>query len=322
MIQARQLLCPENKKSIKFPYSMTPTRIVVHNTANDASANNEITYMNRNDNQVSFHFAVDDHEVVQGLPTDVNGWHAEDGAHGKGNREGIGIEICYSKSGGERFEAAEKLAAQFIAQLLTQYGWGIEQVTKHQDYSGKYCPHRTLDMGWSRFLDMIRAQLGQAAPETGDTYTVSQTVKGYYTAADALSGTDPRSVVAPGVYYIYNTSGGAVNVTKTVGVPGAWIKATAPEKSVEEVAQEVIRGDWGNGNDRIQRLTAAGYNAQEVQSRVNAILSGNTAAKKSVDELAREVIRGDWGNGNDRKNRLTAAGYDYSAVQRRVNELL
>jgi len=32
-------------------------------------------------------------------------------------------------------------------------------VTKHQDYSGKYCPHRTLDMGWDRFLDVIKAEM-------------------------------------------------------------------------------------------------------------------------------------------------------------------
>ena len=34
-----------------------------------------------NDNQVSFHFAADDNEVVQGLPTDRNAWHAGDGAN-------------------------------------------------------------------------------------------------------------------------------------------------------------------------------------------------------------------------------------------------
>ena len=45
-------------------------------------------------------------------------------------------------------------------------GWGIDKVTKHQDYSGKYCPHRTLDMGWERFLNMIRAELGQAQVNT------------------------------------------------------------------------------------------------------------------------------------------------------------
>lgn len=153
--------CPSNKIGIKCPYSMDPTRIVVHNTANDASAMSEISYMLGNDYETSFHYAVDDYRAVQGIEENRNGWHAGDG-NGKGNREGIGIEICYSKSGGERFIKAEQNAVELIVDILKRYGWGIEKVTKHQDYSGKYCPHRTLDMGWQRFLNMIREKLGQS----------------------------------------------------------------------------------------------------------------------------------------------------------------
>lgn len=49
----------------------------------------------------------------------------------------------------------------------------------------------------------------------------------------------------------------------------------APAKSVDEVAREVIRGEWGNGSDRRQRLEAAGYDYNAVQDRVNAILNGD-----------------------------------------------
>ena len=164
-MQLTKVTCPSNKISIKCPYSMTPTRLVVHNTANDASAMSEISYMLGNKKEVSFHFAVDDYRIVQGIETNRNAWHAGDG-HGKGNMEGIAIEICYSKSGGDRFIKAEQNAAKFIAGLLKERGWGIDKVTKHQDYSGKYCPHRTLDMGWERFLNMIRAELGEAQVNT------------------------------------------------------------------------------------------------------------------------------------------------------------
>ena len=95
------------------------------------------------------------------------------------------------------------------------------------------------------------------------------------------------------------------------------------KKSVDELAREVIRGEWGNGSDRRVRLTQAGYDYEAVQNRVNEILTGASApAKKTVDELAREVIRGEWGNGSDRRVRLIQAGYDYEAVQKRVNEIL
>lgn len=159
MVKIRQNLVDPSRYWLKCPHSMTPAFLVIHNTANDASANNEIAYMRRNDDSTSFHYAVDDIEAVQGLPLDRNGWHAGDGANGRGNRNGIGIEICYSKSGGARFIAAEKNATKLAAKLLHVRGWGIDRVKKHQDFMNKYCPHRTLDMGWQRFLNMVQAEL-------------------------------------------------------------------------------------------------------------------------------------------------------------------
>jgi N-acetyl-anhydromuramyl-L-alanine amidase AmpD len=154
-------LVPVSKYPLKCPNAMTAVGICVHNTANDASAKGEISYMVGNSLQTSFHLAVDDIEVWQGLPLDRNGWHAGDGASGEGNRKYIGIEICYSKTGGSRFTKAEQNAAELIAQLLKERNWGIERVKKHQDFSGKYCPHRTLDMGWDRFLNIIKTNMGE-----------------------------------------------------------------------------------------------------------------------------------------------------------------
>lgn len=158
-MEIKQRLVSSNKYPLKCPYSLKPIGICVHNTSNDASAENEIAYMTGNDLATSFHYAVDDKEVIQGIPDNRNAFHAGDGANGEGNRNYIGVEICYSKSGGERFIRAEKNAAVFIAGKLKEYGWDISAVRKHQDFSGKYCPHRTLDMGWQRFLDMIEKEL-------------------------------------------------------------------------------------------------------------------------------------------------------------------
>lgn len=99
---------------------------------------------------------------------------------------------------------------------------------------------------------------------------------------------------------------------------------TPAKKSVEKVAKEVLEGKWGNGQERKNKLTAAGYNYSEVQKLVNKLASGEAVAKptkKSITEIAKEVINGDWGNGQERKEKLVAAGYDYSAVQKKVNEL-
>ncbi len=47
----------------------------------------------------------------------------------------------------------------------------------------------------------------------------------------------------------------------------------APRKTNEELAQEVIRGEWGNGEERKRRLTAAGYDYNEVQAIVSRIMA-------------------------------------------------
>lgn len=92
------------------------------------------------------------------------------------------------------------------------------------------------------------------------------------------------------------------------------------QKTTDEIAREVIRGQWGAGDERVRRLTAAGYDYNTIQTRVNEMLSGKN--KKTVDELAKEVIRGKWGAGDERKKLLTEAGYNYDEVQKKVNEIM
>ena len=204
-------LVSQSKYSVKCPYSMTPEFIVVHNTANDATAQNEIKYMISNNNQVSFHFAVDDKEIVQGLPLDRNAWACGDGANGKGNRKGIQIEICYSKSGGVRFENAEKNAAKFIAQLLKERGWGVDKVKKHQDFSNKYCPHRTLDKGWASFVNMVKDYLNELNKPAQTTQTssiyVGDKVKVKSTATHYATGQSMASFVKGSTYEVTRIDG-------------------------------------------------------------------------------------------------------------------
>lgn len=103
-----------------------------------------------------------------------------------------------------------------------------------------------------------------------------------------------------------------------VGAESAPAPAPA-RKSNEQIADEVIAGQWGNGADRRGRLAIAGYDPDAVQAIVNARLQ---PSRKSDDEVADEVIRGEWGNGGDRRNRLSQAGYDPDAIQAVVNEKL
>ena len=83
--------------------------------------------------------------------------------------------------------------------------------------------------------------------------------------------------------------------------------------SNEELANKVIRGDYGNGEERKNALGNR-YNA--VQSIVNKLLSGTNENKPNILEMVRKTIRGDYGNGEERKNAL---GKYYDEVQKQVN---
>ncbi len=125
---------------------MKAKKITIHNTYNDASSQKETDYCKNNNNEVSFHVAVDDKEAIQVVPFNRNAWHCGDGGNGYGNRNTIGVETCYSKSGGAKYIAAEKNTIKYVAGLCVQQDIiaSKDTIKKHQDWSGKYCPHRIL----------------------------------------------------------------------------------------------------------------------------------------------------------------------------------
>ncbi|AWN07992.1 N-acetylmuramoyl-L-alanine amidase family protein [Listeria monocytogenes] len=143
----RQNLVSSSKYSIKAPNTMKAKKITIHNTYNNASSQNETDYCKNNNNEVSFHVAVDDKEAIQVVPFGRNAWHCGDGGNGYGNRNTIGVETCYSKSGGAKYIAAEKNTIKYVAGLCVQQDIiaSKDTIKKHQDWSGKYCPHRILD---------------------------------------------------------------------------------------------------------------------------------------------------------------------------------
>lgn len=131
----------------------------------------------------------------------------------------------------------------------------------------------------------------------------------------SLAGSQHAAYMARAQYWYDRMSG-------TKPAPTAPAKPTppAPKPSVniDALADAVIRGEYGNGDERKRRL---GSNYAAVQKRVNEKLAGGNPTKPSVniDALADAVIRGDYGNGEERKRRL---GGNYAAVQKRVNEKL
>ena len=147
-----------------------------------------------------------------------------------------------------------------------------------------------------------------------------------------LLGSVIRQYASTGRLEGYN---GNLDLNRSILTPAQWdayargkrggstpAPAPAPKpvkKSVNQIATEVLAGQWGNGENRRNRLTHAGYSYSEVQAAVNHKLGG-APSKKSNDQIAAEVLGGLWGNGDKRKQRLQAAGYNYNAIQGLVNK--
>lgn len=121
---------------------------------------------------------------------------------------------------------------------------------------------------------------------------------------------------------IVNPAIGDVHYVAPVNPQPSTPSSDINNKSVDELAKEVIAGKYGNGD---ARKNALGSRYSEVQAKVNELLSGNQKPSEpaqpstpSVDilTLVKKTIRGDFGNGQARRNAL---GSNYDKVQRQVN---
>ena len=149
--------------------TMIPKGIIIHNTANTSKTANAQSHADLLDNpnstrQTSWHFTVDDHQVIQSLPLNEVGYHAGDGLS-MGNGDMIGIEICENEGG--NFEQAVLNTARLVAYLLEDLDLTIDDVYTHQDFSGKYCPRKMFDNKmWDGFIEQIQKFLdGEELPQ-------------------------------------------------------------------------------------------------------------------------------------------------------------
>lgn len=170
-------------------------------------------------------------------------------------------------------------------------------LTVHRWFANKSCPG---DWMYARMGDLatkVTAQLsssnpGKEEPSTvGTLYRVQTGAFGNKANADRMlakvkaAGFDTYMVKVDNLYKIQV---GAYSKKANADATAAKLKAagfdtfittksgsavsSSTKKSVDEIAREVIQGLWGNGQDRKNRLTKAGYDYDAVQNRVNALL--------------------------------------------------
>lgn len=155
--------------SYKCPYLNEPQAIIIHNAATPNGTAKALNNALHNSKEYkSWHFSVDDKDVIESLPLNRNAFATGDGTYGLGNRTGIHIEIAKDNDNDSKEEwlKARDNGAKLAAELLHNYGWGIDNLKKHKDYkmtdgSYKYCPHKILDEGWDDFKFLVARYLDQ-----------------------------------------------------------------------------------------------------------------------------------------------------------------
>lgn len=312
--------------------------IVLHYTANDGDSDeNNGEYFRKAIVNASSHLFVDDNSVTQSVPDDYVSWSVGGGKYNNTNgakyfgsctnQNSISVELCDNVKDGVVYPTANTIsnAIQVVCELMSKYGISADHVIRHYDVTGKICPAYWVDDNkWeSEFHSKITA--GSIVDEERPTISksedevVSEIAKGI---GGWGNGEDRKSrLTSAGYNYIsiQKKVNAALNNTKTPAPQPA-------KKSEEEIANEIFRGvgNWGSGQERKDKLTIAGYNADSVQNKVNAkfgMASSPKPARKSEEEIADEIFKGigGWGSGQTRKDKLTTAGYNAASIQAKVN---
>lgn len=158
-------------------------------------------------------------------------------------------------------------------------------LTVHRWFANKSCPGNWMYARMGDLAKKVTAALGgdtkPAKPgkpsvtiKVGDLVTITGST--YYNGKSI-----PKWVKGKN-WYVLQTDGARVVINKSedgknaicspVNAADLQLVNAKPGKTVDELAREVIRGLWGNGTDRKNRLTAAGYDYYAVQKRVNELL--------------------------------------------------
>ncbi|MBS4207891.1 N-acetylmuramoyl-L-alanine amidase [Bacillus sp. FJAT-50079] len=133
--------------------------ITIHETANQRVGAGAQMHANLQSNgyTASWHYQVDDKEMIQSFPDEVRCWHAGDG-QGKGNGESIGIEICVNSD--SDFRLAIENTAKLVRYLMEKHQIAIGNVVQHNHWSGKDCPHflrsGTKGVTWAQFIQLVQ----------------------------------------------------------------------------------------------------------------------------------------------------------------------
>src|SRR5690625_4706562 len=135
----RQIVRPAVASRVTYGGTNSRKYIVIHETANTNRGANAQAHANLQSNgnsrQASWHYQVDDKDVIKSFEDTAQCWHAGNIYY---NQNSIGIEICVNSDGD--FKKAVDNAVKLTKHLMDKYNIGVDNVIQHNKTSGKDCP--------------------------------------------------------------------------------------------------------------------------------------------------------------------------------------
>lgn len=275
----------------------------------------------------------------------INGYVHPSGAT---NTNSIGVELCQDKTTGkdvwhwdfhpDTIEAAEWL----IRKLQKEHNIDDDHVIRHFDATGKLCPGNWQYDSWLKwwaFKDRLEKDIKQPMPsatpkdegkvkhleetmhlvEHGETlYSIATDHKVSVEDLVKWNELDNKDLIFPeSKLFVKGPAPKWGSTTVPKPTPAKPVVKAKP-KTTTQLAQEVVAGEWGSGDER-KKLLGAKYEA--VQKKVNELSGVKVKPKakpaKTISQLADEVIKGAHGSGRDRMRSL---GANYAKVQAEVNK--
>lgn len=204
--------------------------ITIHQTGNtrkgaDALAHGKLIM---NGFRNTWHYTVDDKNIVKHFNEDTQCWHAGDGK-GKGNTQSIGIELCINEDG-DYIKTIEN-AVKLVRYLMDKYSISITNVVQHNYWSGKDCPKQIRKgkkgITWNKFIELIKKEGRNESNKSSKSNKSNESNK----SSESNESNE--------------------------------------DDCITKIALDVIKGRYGNGEERKEKLY------KTIQNRVNEILKGN-----------------------------------------------
>ena len=224
--------------------------VVIHNDAGYMTPIEYIEWLRYREKSLGIaHYYCNRDTIVRVVDTYHIAYHTGDWWS---NIRSIGYEVCESmKVTDEEFLQNEDITLMQATEDLLYYGLPItaDTVRLHHEFVPTSCPHRSLALhgGTTESVkDYFITRMTELAVLGSTVEEMLATIGNWTEENDDMSNNEETS-------------------------PGE--EKPSNEKTNEEIADEVILGLWGNGEERKQRLEEDGYDYDAIQEIVNIKLS-------------------------------------------------